>query len=79
MSMGLRCPEPNALYGPLSKSYGTFDPARIGGADGILNISGLSCNYLGVDWPTLGNDAVGLRASWAVWAVAAIAVAFGSL
>jgi hypothetical protein len=62
MSLGFRCPEPDALYGALGRSYGGFDPGRIMGEGGILNISGLSCNYLGVDWPTLGNGAAGSRA-----------------
>ena len=74
MSLGLRCPERGALYGPLSRSYGTFDPAKIGGADGILNISGLSCNYLGVDWPTLGNGAATLGAGWLVWLGTALVI-----
>lgn len=74
-AMGFQCPQRSALWAPLGMSYGTFDPSLILGEDGILNISGLSCNYLGVDWPTLGNGAgrVGVG-SWGVWIVA-VAVA----
>jgi calcium channel MID1 len=72
-SMGFRCPERSALWAPLSMSYGDFDPKKILGSDGILNITGLSCNYLGVDWPTLGNSAGILGVQNAFWIVVAVA------
>ncbi|KIV99011.1 uncharacterized protein PV09_09240 [Verruconis gallopava] len=68
-SLGFLCPQRNALWAPLAKSYGTYDPNNILGQDGILNISGLSCNYLGVDWPTLGNSGSVLAARWPGWVV----------
>jgi calcium channel MID1 len=74
-SMGFQCPQRHALWAPLGMSYGNFDPKRILNDEGVLNISGLSCNYLGVDWPTLGNgaDIVGLS-RWAWMATVIVTV-----
>jgi hypothetical protein len=76
-SLGFQCPVRGALFAPLEDSYGTFDPGAILGRDRILNISGLSCNYLGVDWPTLGSAGARLSGrSGMLWVVSAVLVAW---
>lgn len=77
--MGFACPRPGAQYGDLKKSYATFDSSKILGSDGVLNISQLSCNFLGVDWPTLGSGAGSMQVERAVWGVTVLVMAWATV
>jgi hypothetical protein len=58
MALGFACPKQQRF---LDMSYGSFDPNGISKDDENL----VTCNYLGVDWPTL-SAAQGLRPGYVV-------------
>lgn len=64
-ALGFACPRDSGFGGGLlKKSYGSFDTRRIGkGGDGVL-----TCNFLGVDWPTLSSG-TSLRVGGVWWFV----------
>jgi hypothetical protein len=64
MALGFACPRQGSYLG---MSYGSFDPKVIARDDE----NAITCNYLGVDWPTL-SAASGLRPSLGFMAVAGI-------
>jgi hypothetical protein len=68
MAMGFACPRQQNY---LETSYGTFDPGNISQDDGNL----VTCNYLGVDWPTLSAGDT-LRPSIAMLVAAGVTMVF---
>lgn len=61
-ALGFQCPKVQGYAGGVLKdSYGTYDPAKVSPNDFV------TCNFLGVDWPSLsagGRVRVGNVGLW---------------